>query len=54
MHIGPKKEDCPQLKIHDSLMKTTETQKYLGEIISSSGKNSENIKERCKTGYKSI
>ena len=54
MHVGPKKEDCPQLKIHDSLMKTTETQKYLGEIISSSGKNSENIKERCKTGYKSI
>ena len=30
------------------------TQKYLGDLISSSGNNTENIKERCKTGFKAI
>ena len=30
------------------------TQKYLGDLISSSGNNTENVKERCKTGFKAI
>ena len=54
MHIGPDKEECQHLKIHETEMKTKETQKYLGDTISSSGNPSENIKERCKTGYQAI
>ena len=54
MHIGPNKEQCPKLKIHENSMKTTENQKYLGDIISSSGSNFENVKDRCKTGFQAI
>ena len=30
MHIGPNKENCQHLMIHDTEMLTTVTQKYLG------------------------
>ena len=51
MHIGPKKDNCQNLKLHETKMKTTEKQKYLSDTISCFGKNYENIKEKCKTGY---
>ena len=54
MHVGQNRQNCPNLKIHEAKMKGTETQKYLGDIISSSGSNVENVKERCKTGQKAI
>ena len=54
MHIGPNKENCPKLKMHDTEMPSTETQRYLGDTISSTGFNSVNIKERCKTGHSAI
>ena len=54
MHIGPNKENCDKLRVHDKEMLLTENQKYLGDIVSSSGSCEENIKERCKTGYKAI
>ena len=54
MHIGPGIEECQKLKIHGVKMKTQEIQKYLGDTISSSGSQSENIKERVKTGFKAI
>ena len=54
MHIGPNKENCPNLVVHETQMLSTETQKYLGDTISSSGYNSVNIKERCKTGHSAI
>ena len=54
MHIGPNSQNCSKLKIHDKEMNVTSTQFYLGDTISSAGTNLENIKERCKTGYKAI
>ena len=54
MDIGPNKENCPNLKVHETEMLRTETQKYLGDTISSSGYNNVNIKERCKTGHSAI
>ena len=54
MHVGPNKENCEKLIIHDKQMLTTDKQKYLGDIVSSSGSNQENIKDRCKTGHRAI
>ena len=54
MHIGPNKENCQHLRIHETQMLRTDTQKYLGDLISSSGNCDENIKDRCKTGFKAI
>ena len=54
MHIGTNQENCPNLKVHETEMLRTETQKYLGDTISSSGYNNVNIKERCKTGHSAI
>ena len=54
MHIGPNSEQCQQLKVHETDMHTTHKQKYLGDIISSTGYNNENIKERCKIGHQAI
>ena len=54
MHIGPNKEKCQSLKVHESQMLTTDKQKYLGDVISSSGYNNVNIKERCKIGHQAI
>ena len=54
MHIGPNEENCPNLKVHETQMLTTDQQKYLGDTISSSGYNHVNIKERCKIGHSAI
>ena len=54
MHIGPNKEKCESLKVHELPMLTTDKQKYLGDVISSSGYNNVNIKERCKIGHQAV
>ena len=54
MHIGPGKDKCDKLKVHKTEIKTASTQKYLGDLVCSSGKNSENVNDRCKTGFKAI
>ena len=54
MHVGPGKENCENLKIHEKQMLATDTQKYLGDLVSNSGNNYDNIKDRCKTGFKAI
>ena len=41
MHIGKKCMNCPKLKVHDTEMKTSEKEKYLGDFINTSG----NIKD---------
>ena len=50
MHVGPDRSLCPQLKIHDKVMLTTEQEKYLGVVISSNTKIEENIKMRHAKG----
>ena len=54
MHISPNKENCQLLKVHNTDMLTAVTQTYLGDTICSSGYNTVNINERCKTGHKAI
>ena len=49
IHVGPRKEECCQLKVHDRNMKQTTSEKYLGDVVSSSG-NGENIENREKIG----
>ena len=53
IHLGPKKEECCQLKVHDQNMKQTNSEKYLGDIVSNTG-NTENIENRRKMGLKTI
>ena len=33
MHLGPNQTDCPELKVHDKVMKKTTKEKYLGDIV---------------------
>ena len=54
MHIGPNKQNCTPLKIHGKEMMSTNTQTYLGDTISNTGSNTENIKQRCKIGHAAI
>ena len=54
MHVGTDKNNCSDLKIHETPMKKIEKHKYLGDIICSSGSNSENINERSKIGFQAI
>ena len=53
MHLGPKANECPQLKVHSEQMRTTSKEKYLGDIISVKG-NIDNIEKRRKIGNQAI
>ena len=46
VHIGPNKLKCHKIKVHESTMTHTESQKYLGDVICSSGLNTLNIRSR--------
>ena len=50
MHIGRKSETCPQLKVHGTLMESVKQDMYLGDLISSDGKNRKNIEKRISKG----
>ena len=50
LHIGSKHEACMDLKVHGTIMKDVKTDTYLGDILSSDGKNTENIKSRVAKG----
>ena len=49
IHLGPNKEECCNLKVHDQFMKRTDSEKYLGDLVSKSG-NSENLEHKKKIG----
>ena len=54
LHIGNEKkcqQPCPKLKVHSHYMKTTKSQKYLGDIISSSGNIRETVEDRRNKGW---
>ena len=42
---------CPKLKVHSHIMKTTKSQKYLGDIITSSGTVRETVEDRRNKGW---
>ena len=50
MHIGKRKMDCQGLKVHGCPMKEVGNDTYLGDIISSDGKNTLNIESRVSKG----
>ena len=50
MHIGAKKETCPELKVHGTVMENVEEDMYLGDLISSDGKNKKNVEKRISKG----
>ena len=46
MHSGSKSQYCSRLLVHDDSMLESIAEKYLGDIVSSDGKNGKNIKSR--------
>ena len=53
IHIGPRKEECPMLKVHDKTMGESDSEKYLGDMVSGKG-NDENMKFRRKVGFQTL
>ena len=50
IHVGKSSAVCPELKIHGFKMEKVQQDTYLGDIISSDGRNSVNIKDRVGKG----
>ena len=54
MHLGKKSLTCPNLKVHEQNMEDTEQEKYLGDILMSSGKLTKTVEDRQAKGFGSI
>ena len=55
IHIGKESTStCPQLNVHKDIMKTTSSEKYLGDILTSNGKIDQNIEARVNKANGSI
>ena len=50
MHVGKENMLCPDLKVHGTEMGLVKHDTYLGDIISSDGSNSKNVKSRVGKG----
>jgi 3-deoxy-D-manno-octulosonate 8-phosphate phosphatase KdsC-like HAD superfamily phosphatase len=50
IHVGKNHDTCPVLKVHGTEMESVAHDTYLGDIISSDGRNSKNIKKRISKG----
>ena len=50
VHIGSDHSKCPPLKVHDSVMKDSQKEKYVGDIIDSSRKIQPTIDQRKAKG----
>lgn len=50
IHIGKGHDNCPDLAVHDSKMKEAEKEKYLGDIIDSTGNLEATIESSQKKG----
>ena len=51
IHVGKKTVECADLCIHDSKMKDSRKEKYLGDYVDSSGKVKATIEDRISKGY---
>ena len=54
LHIGRKSKclaTCPTLSVHDTEMKTADTVRYLGDVISASGARRPCVEDRRNTGW---
>jgi hypothetical protein len=45
------KKPCPALKVHDHIMKTVQSQRYLGDIITATGSLKETVEDRRNSGW---
>ena len=50
MHVGKPSNVCSDLNVHGKQMLTTKSEKYLGDVLTSSGKIDENVLERYNKG----
>ena len=50
MHIGKDTLNCPNLEVNGKAMQESRTEKYLGDVVSCSGKNEENVQMRHDKG----
>jgi hypothetical protein len=50
MHIGCKNIVCPDLKVHETLMKPVLEDTYLGDVVRADGRNISNIENRVSKG----
>ena len=50
LHIGSENFLCPELRAHDTIMKTSETEKYLGDLLSSDCSNQANLNAKFAKG----
>ena len=51
IHVGKKTDECHKLKVHEETMKNSESEKYLGDFISSDGKLDATIHDRIRRAY---
>ena len=51
IHVGKKSGECPNIKVHKENMKNSDSEKYLGDFISSDGKLDATINDRIKRAY---
>ena len=51
LHIGNKKQNCANLKVHGNDMSDSTQEKYVGDIITVDGKNDKNIAARKARGF---
>ena len=54
IHEGKNIEQCCILKVHDSVMMKKDHETYLGDVISSNGKNDKNILNKTNQGVGSV
>ena len=50
IHVGNGHENCLDSKVHEHIMKETESEKYLGDVIHQSGNIQETINRRKEKG----
>ena len=51
IHIGKKCEQCPKLKVHETNMKESQKEKYLGDSINNKGTLKDTIESRIAKGW---
>ena len=51
IHIGKQHLECPEIKVHEDVMKTSKKEKYLGDMISNDGKLDSTIETRISRGW---
>ena len=51
IHVGRKLSSCHELSIHESKMKNSLKEKYLGDFVDSSGKIKATVQDRISKGY---